>query len=159
MDLVTLICINFFWHKENTLQNKSEYTLLPTGKEMLFFTHPYRATWPRGLSAGSGRPCTTRAGPASSRGSKSSWKRNIRFMSQHSTYDALYMLAFTMSMRLRCIRDRTLFARREKLRLSCTENSAGKCKHRERSTLGENKILVLLQMCIWKCTSRNLICS
>lgn len=103
----------FFWHKENMLQN-SEYILFPTRKEMLlFFTHPYRATWPRGLSAGSGRPCTTRAGPASSRGSKSSWKRNIRFMSQHSTYDALYMLAFTMSMRLRCIRDRTLFARRE----------------------------------------------
>jgi len=39
-------------------------------------THPYRAIWPRGLSAGSGRPCTTRAGPASSRGSKSSWKTN-----------------------------------------------------------------------------------
>lgn len=86
------------------LQN-SEYILIPTRKNrLLFFTHPYRATWPKGLSARSGRPCTTRAGPASSRGSKSSWKRNIRFISQHPTYDALYTIharfyyvnAFTM---------------------------------------------------------------
>lgn len=74
----------------------NEYIPIPIRTErLLFFTHPYRATWPRGLSAGSGRPCTTRAGPASSRGFKSSWKRNIRFMSQHPTYDTLYMLAFT----------------------------------------------------------------
>lgn len=35
----------------------------------------YRATWPGELSAGSGRPCTTIAGPASLRGFKSSWKK------------------------------------------------------------------------------------
>jgi len=47
-------------------------------KRFLFFAYLYRATWPKELSAKSRRPCTTRAGPASSRGSKSSWKRNIQ---------------------------------------------------------------------------------
>lgn len=133
--VVILICLNFF-DKENVLQNSEN--ILPTRGEMLFFTHPYRATWPRGLSAGSGRPCTTRAGPASSRGSKSSWKRNIRFTSQHSTYDALYVLAFTMSMRLRCIQDRTLFALRENSFIM-HRKLGRQHKHRERNTLEKTR--------------------
>jgi len=55
---------------------------------LLRLTHPYRAIWPRGLSAGSGRPCTTRAGPASSRGSKSSWETNKYDYASHDHFDS-----------------------------------------------------------------------